>query len=202
MATTLAGVSLSARRFRALKPRDDPPLLSTRRWHSASATATLSPLPVCSTRSSKAMATRCPNLSPSPLTPHSSSLPLVSINYASRSTAAAGAAPSLSQGSSPITIDTTASSLPPPSPLPPPHQGHQANHGTHQTKRQTLHEPIEFIQSDFSGCLPKALQNQLVHAVSANIFHPLHPSLHDLSGSSGNPSTPDPEEEEPYIDPS
>ncbi|OAY66310.1 Serine/threonine protein phosphatase 2A 57 kDa regulatory subunit B' beta isoform, partial [Ananas comosus] len=76
-----------------------------------------------------------------------------------------------------------------------------------EAKRQTLHELIEFVQSGSSGRLPEALQDELVRAVSANIFRPLPPSPHDLSdggggGGGGGALAPDPEEEEPYLDPS
>lgn len=66
-----------------------------------------------------------------------------------------------------------------------------------ETKRQTLIELVEFIQSG-SGKINEACQEELVKMVSVNIFRCLPPASHENTGSENI----DPEEEEPYLEPS
>ncbi|KAJ4970639.1 hypothetical protein NE237_003738 [Protea cynaroides] len=62
-----------------------------------------------------------------------------------------------------------------------------------ETKRQTLLELVDFIQSG-SGKLSENLQEELIRMVSVNIFRCLPPSSHAEIN--------DPEEEDPYLEPS
>ncbi|XXG40157.1 hypothetical protein AAC387_Pa01g0943 [Persea americana] len=65
-----------------------------------------------------------------------------------------------------------------------------------ETKRQTLIELIDFLQSS-SSKLSEHAQEELIQAVSVNIFRPLPPASHENTGADNV----DPEEDEPYLDP-
>ena len=66
-----------------------------------------------------------------------------------------------------------------------------------ETKRQTLLELVDFIQSG-SGKITENVQEELIRMVSINIFRCLPPGSHENTGSEAN----DPEEDEPYLEPS
>lgn len=66
-----------------------------------------------------------------------------------------------------------------------------------ETKRQTLVELVDFIQSG-SGRLPEPVQEELIRMIGTNIFRCLPPASHENTGS----ETADPEEEDSYLDPS
>ncbi|KAG9456817.1 hypothetical protein H6P81_001325 [Aristolochia fimbriata] len=66
-----------------------------------------------------------------------------------------------------------------------------------ETKRQTLLELVDYIQSG-SNKLSEQLQEELIRMISINIFRCLPPAAYENTGSEIN----DPEEEEPYLDPS
>ncbi|OVA19506.1 Protein phosphatase 2A [Macleaya cordata] len=66
-----------------------------------------------------------------------------------------------------------------------------------ETKRQTLLELVDFIQSG-SGKITENVQEELIRMVSINIFRCLPPASHENTGSESN----DPEEDEPYLEPS
>ena len=65
-----------------------------------------------------------------------------------------------------------------------------------EAKRQTLLELVDFIQSG-SSRINEQVQEELIRAISANIFRCLPPASHENTGSEGA----DPEEEDPYLDP-
>ncbi|XP_047092044.1 serine/threonine protein phosphatase 2A 57 kDa regulatory subunit B' alpha isoform-like [Lolium rigidum] len=78
-----------------------------------------------------------------------------------------------------------------------------------EAKRQALLELVEYVQSPTPSStttpntparLPDAVQEALVAAISANIFRPLPPALHESAASIDPNATPD-DEEEPYLDP-
>ncbi|CAO2839485.1 unnamed protein product [Amaranthus hypochondriacus] len=66
-----------------------------------------------------------------------------------------------------------------------------------EIKRQTLMEIIEFIQSG-SGKIHETVQEEMIKMVSINIFRCLPPSSHENTGVEAT----DPEEEEPFLEPS
>ncbi|KAK9723928.1 hypothetical protein RND81_05G035000 [Saponaria officinalis] len=66
-----------------------------------------------------------------------------------------------------------------------------------EIKRQTLMELIEFVQSG-SGKIHETIQEEMIKMVSINIFRSLPPSAHENTGVEAT----DPEEEEPYLEPS
>ncbi|XP_073138999.1 serine/threonine protein phosphatase 2A 57 kDa regulatory subunit B' beta isoform [Henckelia pumila] len=66
-----------------------------------------------------------------------------------------------------------------------------------EIKRQTLVELVDFIQSG-SGKITESNQEEMVKMISVNIFRCLPPASHENTGS----ETADPEEEEPYLEPS
>ncbi|KAL5975075.1 hypothetical protein ACLOJK_031751 [Asimina triloba] len=66
-----------------------------------------------------------------------------------------------------------------------------------ETKRQTMLELIEFVQSPAK--LAEQVQEELVRAVSVNIFRCLPPAAHENTGA--DPAA-DPEEDDPYLEPS
>lgn len=66
-----------------------------------------------------------------------------------------------------------------------------------EIKRQTLTEIIEFIQSG-SGKIHESVQEEMVRMLSINIFRCLPPGCHENTGIEAT----DPEEEEPYLEPS
>ncbi|XP_057548872.1 serine/threonine protein phosphatase 2A 57 kDa regulatory subunit B' beta isoform-like [Amaranthus tricolor] len=66
-----------------------------------------------------------------------------------------------------------------------------------EIKRQTLMELIEFIQSG-SGKIHETVQEEMIKMVSINIFRCLPPSSHENTGVEAT----DPEEEEPFLEPS
>ncbi|KAJ0234862.1 Serine/threonine protein phosphatase 2A 57 kDa regulatory subunit B' alpha isoform [Hirschfeldia incana] len=65
-----------------------------------------------------------------------------------------------------------------------------------EIKRQTLLELIDYIQS---GTITELCQEEMVKMISLNIFRSLPPASHENTGQ--DPSA-DPEEDEPYLDPS
>ncbi|KAG0451384.1 hypothetical protein HPP92_013783 [Vanilla planifolia] len=65
-----------------------------------------------------------------------------------------------------------------------------------ETKRQTLAELVDFIQSG-SGRLSEVVQEELIRMIGINIFRCLPPASHENTGSENA----DPEEEDPYLDP-
>lgn len=65
-----------------------------------------------------------------------------------------------------------------------------------ETKRQTLLELVDFIQSG-SSRLSEPAQEELILMVGANIFRCFPPASHENTGSDNA----DPEEEDPYLDP-
>ncbi|OWM82469.1 hypothetical protein CDL15_Pgr002044 [Punica granatum] len=66
-----------------------------------------------------------------------------------------------------------------------------------EIKRQTLLELVDFIQSG-SGKITEQCQEEMIKMISVNIFRCLPPASHENTGQ----ETTDPEEEEPYLDPS
>ncbi|KAL8036257.1 hypothetical protein ABFX02_12G146900 [Erythranthe guttata] len=66
-----------------------------------------------------------------------------------------------------------------------------------EIKRQTLVELVDFIQSG-SGKITESNQEEMVNMISLNIFRCLPPSSHENTGSENT----DPEEEDPYLEPS
>ncbi|KAI3447547.1 hypothetical protein Pfo_004212 [Paulownia fortunei] len=66
-----------------------------------------------------------------------------------------------------------------------------------EIKRQTLVELVDFIQSS-SGKITEAHQEEMIQMISLNIFRCLPPTSHENTGSENM----DPEEEDPYLDPS
>ncbi|PIM99143.1 Serine/threonine protein phosphatase 2A, regulatory subunit [Handroanthus impetiginosus] len=66
-----------------------------------------------------------------------------------------------------------------------------------EIKRQTLGELVDFIQSG-TGKISEANQEEMIKMISLNIFRCLPPSSHENTGSENM----DPEEEEPYLEPS
>nr|DAD48815.1 TPA_asm: hypothetical protein HUJ06_018752 [Nelumbo nucifera] len=66
-----------------------------------------------------------------------------------------------------------------------------------EMKRQTLIELVEFMQSG-SGKITEAVQEELIRMVSVNIFRCLPPAAYENTGAENQ----DPEEEEPYLEPS
>ncbi|XP_044979642.1 serine/threonine protein phosphatase 2A 57 kDa regulatory subunit B' alpha isoform-like [Hordeum vulgare subsp. vulgare] len=78
-----------------------------------------------------------------------------------------------------------------------------------EAKRQALLELVDYVQAPAAAAgsnnnaparLPDAVQEALVAAISANIFRPLPPALHESAASIDPNATPD-DEEEPYLDP-
>ncbi|KAH0934003.1 hypothetical protein HID58_011120 [Brassica napus] len=67
-----------------------------------------------------------------------------------------------------------------------------------EIKRQTLLELVDFIQSGASKIISESCQEEMVKMVSLNIFRCLPPGSHENTGQ--EPA--DPEEEEPYLEPS
>ncbi|KAK2990967.1 hypothetical protein RJ640_007115 [Escallonia rubra] len=66
-----------------------------------------------------------------------------------------------------------------------------------EIKRQTLVEVVDFIQSG-SGKIIESIQEEMVRMISVNIFRCLPPASHENTGSENV----DPEEDEPYLEPS
>ncbi|KZV26183.1 serine/threonine protein phosphatase 2A 57 kDa regulatory subunit B' beta isoform [Dorcoceras hygrometricum] len=66
-----------------------------------------------------------------------------------------------------------------------------------EIKRRTLAELVDFIQSG-SGKITESNQEEMVKMISVNIFRCLPPASHENTGS----ETTEPEEEEPYLEPS
>jgi serine/threonine-protein phosphatase 2A regulatory subunit B' len=76
-----------------------------------------------------------------------------------------------------------------------------------EAKRQALLELVDYVQAPVQGAggnasarLPDHVQEALVAAISANIFRPLPPALHESAAAIDPGAAPD-EEEEPYLDP-
>lgn len=67
-----------------------------------------------------------------------------------------------------------------------------------ETKRQTLMELVDFVQSGSSSKLNEICQEELIRMISLNIFRCLPPASHENTGV----EVTDPEEEDPYLDPS
>ncbi|KAJ4898325.1 Serine/threonine protein phosphatase 2A 57 kDa regulatory subunit B' beta isoform [Raphanus sativus] len=67
-----------------------------------------------------------------------------------------------------------------------------------EIKRQTLLELVDFIQSGASKIISESCQEEMIKMVSVNIFRCLPPGSHENTGQ--EPA--DPEEEEPYLEPS
>ncbi|XP_043704581.1 serine/threonine protein phosphatase 2A 57 kDa regulatory subunit B' beta isoform-like [Telopea speciosissima] len=65
-----------------------------------------------------------------------------------------------------------------------------------ETKRQTLLELVDYIQSG-SSKLSENLQEELIRMISINIFRCLPPSSHENTGAEPT----DPEEDDPYLEP-
>ncbi|KAG8062122.1 hypothetical protein GUJ93_ZPchr0003g17448 [Zizania palustris] len=77
-----------------------------------------------------------------------------------------------------------------------------------EAKRQALLELVDYVQAPSPAPnanapvrLPENVQEALVAAISANIFRPLPPALHESAAAIDPGATPD-DEEEPYLDPS
>ncbi|CAI0469232.1 unnamed protein product [Linum tenue] len=66
-----------------------------------------------------------------------------------------------------------------------------------EIKRQTLLELVDFLQSG-SGKINEVCQEEMIRMVSVNIFRSLPPNSHESTGQ----VPADPEEEEPYLEPS
>uniref|UniRef100_A0A7N1A6X4 Serine/threonine protein phosphatase 2A regulatory subunit n=1 Tax=Kalanchoe fedtschenkoi TaxID=63787 RepID=A0A7N1A6X4_KALFE len=66
-----------------------------------------------------------------------------------------------------------------------------------EIKRQTLMELVDFIQSG-AGKITEICQEEMIKMISVNIFRCLPPASHENTGTEVN----DPEEEEPYLEPS
>ncbi|KAL5976631.1 hypothetical protein ACLOJK_020964 [Asimina triloba] len=67
-----------------------------------------------------------------------------------------------------------------------------------ETKRQTLLELIDFVQSGAAGKLPDPVHEELLRSVSVNIFRPLPPAAHENTGA--DPGA-DPDDDDPFLDP-
>ncbi|KAH0927585.1 hypothetical protein BRARA_E03056 [Brassica rapa] len=67
-----------------------------------------------------------------------------------------------------------------------------------EIKRQTLLELVDFIQSGASKIISESCQEEMIKMVSLNLFRCLPPASHENTGQ--EPA--DPEEEEPYLEPS
>ena len=67
-----------------------------------------------------------------------------------------------------------------------------------EIKRQTLLELVDFIQSGASKVISESCQEEMIKMVSLNLFRCLPPASHENTGQ--EPA--DPEEEEPYLEPS
>ncbi|MBA0767859.1 hypothetical protein Gotri_016712 [Gossypium trilobum] len=65
-----------------------------------------------------------------------------------------------------------------------------------EIKRQTLLELVDYIQSG-SGKITEICQEEMIKMVGINIFRSLPPASHENTGQGAS----DPEEEEPYLDP-
>ncbi|KAK6943890.1 Protein phosphatase 2A, regulatory B subunit, B56 [Dillenia turbinata] len=66
-----------------------------------------------------------------------------------------------------------------------------------EIKRQTLVDLVDFVQSG-SGKLTEQVQEEMIRMIAMNIFRCLPPASHENTGSENA----DPEEEEPYLEPS
>lgn len=66
-----------------------------------------------------------------------------------------------------------------------------------EIKRQTLVELVDYVQSG-SGKMTESNQEEMIRMVSINIFRSLPPASHENTGSENV----DPEEDEPYLEPS
>lgn len=66
-----------------------------------------------------------------------------------------------------------------------------------EIKRQTLLDLVDFIQSG-SGKITEQCQEEMIKMISVNIFRCLPPASHENTGQEAT----DPEEEDPYLDPS
>ncbi|XP_057983656.1 serine/threonine protein phosphatase 2A 57 kDa regulatory subunit B' beta isoform-like [Malania oleifera] len=66
-----------------------------------------------------------------------------------------------------------------------------------EIKRQSLLELVDFIQSG-SGKITENVQEEMIRMISVNIFRCLPPASHENTGAENT----DPEEEEPYLEPS
>lgn len=66
-----------------------------------------------------------------------------------------------------------------------------------ETKRQTLMELVDYVQSG-SSKINEICQEELIRMISVNIFRCLPPASHENTGV----EVTDPEEEDPYLDPS
>ncbi|MBA0551421.1 hypothetical protein Golob_022306, partial [Gossypium lobatum] len=66
-----------------------------------------------------------------------------------------------------------------------------------EIKRQTLLELVDFIQSG-SGKITERCQEEMIKMVAVNIFRCLPPASHENTGQEAK----DPEDEEPYLEPS
>lgn len=75
-----------------------------------------------------------------------------------------------------------------------------------EAKRQALLELVDYVQApaqagaNAAARLPDYVQEALVAAISANIFRPLPPALHESAAAIDPGAAPD-DEEEPYLDP-
>ncbi|KAI8563267.1 hypothetical protein RHMOL_Rhmol03G0099500 [Rhododendron molle] len=67
-----------------------------------------------------------------------------------------------------------------------------------EIKRQCLGELVDFVQSGGQGKITESNQEEMIRMVSVNIFRCLPPASHENTGSENV----DPEEDEPYLDPS
>ncbi|XP_058207922.1 serine/threonine protein phosphatase 2A 57 kDa regulatory subunit B' beta isoform isoform X1 [Rhododendron vialii] len=67
-----------------------------------------------------------------------------------------------------------------------------------EIKRQCLGELVDFVQSGGQGKITESNQEEMIRMVSVNIFRCLPPASHENTGS----DSVDPEEDEPYLDPS
>ncbi|KAG2272625.1 hypothetical protein Bca52824_067180 [Brassica carinata] len=67
-----------------------------------------------------------------------------------------------------------------------------------EIKRQTLLELVDFVQSGSSKIVSESCQEEMIKMVSLNLFRCLPPASHENTGQ--EPA--DPEEEEPYLEPS
>eukprot|EP00267_Zea_mays_P020368 XP_008643629.1 uncharacterized LOC100281610 isoform X2 [Zea mays] len=77
-----------------------------------------------------------------------------------------------------------------------------------EAKRQALLELVDYVQAPAQAAganaptrLPDHVQEALVLAISANIFRPLPPALHESAAAIDPGAAPD-DDEEPYLDPS
>ncbi|KAK6942741.1 Protein phosphatase 2A, regulatory B subunit, B56 [Dillenia turbinata] len=66
-----------------------------------------------------------------------------------------------------------------------------------EIKRQTLVDLVDFVQSG-SGKITEQVQEEMIRMIGMNIFRCLPPASHENTGSENT----DPEEEEPYLEPS